>query len=74
MSIYFLLDLLKSGLLESLFFICCMFWFYGSSVVLTFISFPSELSFSVYELTHSSLMFHFNVFLPETSLMFNIHR
>lgn len=48
-----------------------MFWFYGSSVILTFISFPCELSFSVYELSHSSLMFHF---VPEISLMFNIHR
>lgn len=70
MCIYFLIALLKAGLLESL---CCIFWFYGSSVGLTFISFPCELSFSVYELSDSSLMFHFNVFVPETSLMFNIH-
>lgn len=72
--IHFLIALLKSGLPESLFFIYCMFWFYGSSVLVTFISFPHELSFSIYELSHSSLMFHFNVFVPETSLMFNIHR
>lgn len=71
--IHFLIALLKSGLLESFFFIYCMFWFYGSSVVVTFISFPCELSFSIYELSRSSLMFHFNVFVPETSLMFNIH-
>ena len=40
----FLTALLKSGLLEPLSFVYCMFWVYGSSVVLTFISFPCELS------------------------------
>lgn len=70
----FLISPLKSGLLELLFFLLLYVLVYGSSMVLTFISFPRELSFSVSELSHSSLMLHFNISVPENSLMFNIHR
>lgn len=70
----FLISPLKSGLLELLFFLLLYVLVYGSSMVLTFISFPRELSFFVSELSHSSLMLHFNISVPENSLMFNSHR